>query len=533
MYKNYEGVNVRLNFGHEDFIRYYHRDLNKIWLQVMDNYQYKVYPAAHSTCGLGDMFEFIMKTFENPPAKPLKWNHIDVYPTFSVWDYDVSSDRDVPGFTILENVDKRGFRCSVREHLPDGEILPFVSLSVTTPPIYEKNTQYTINDDDINNLKVNIYTLKSDSAGRLTICFNGKTHEIGINRGSDKPNICIASLTFGNPGFAVPNKEVILKIKLLNKGVATAEGMKATLSAMRKSALVIHSQADYGSLSSNESAESKSSFTFRVQSDTIEIEKFLLTISDKNNNEWKSYFEVPVIKEPPEIIDFEIADGRTVTVAKEGTGSEMIVLGSGNGDGIANPGESIVILVKDLNKLWRTSLVTDDRNINPFGTSIRMSDNWGSYDHVGGSAKYSVPVISSDCAPNHIIDFIAEYWLPDNPNHIIKQGKISVKITGKDLTPPQLVWVRIPGDNVIQAKLYDGSRITNVKARMINKNKPDKSFDIELKDDGRNGDKVENDNVFSYSIPEQRFGLFNVEITATDSYGNVMTKRAPEIFVIH
>ena len=41
MYKNYEGINVRLNYGNEDFIRYYHRDLNKIWTQVMDNYEYQ------------------------------------------------------------------------------------------------------------------------------------------------------------------------------------------------------------------------------------------------------------------------------------------------------------------------------------------------------------------------------------------------------------------------------------------------------------------------------------------------------------
>ena len=115
-------------------------------------------------------------------------------------------------------------------------------------------------------------------------------------------------------------------------------------------------------------------------------------------------------------------------------------------------------------------------------------------------------MISSDCSPNHIIDFIAEYWLPDNPNHIIKQGKINIKVVGKDLTPPQLQWLRIPGDNVIQAKLYDGSKILNVKAKLILKDNPEKSLEVELKDDGMNGDKAANDNVFSYNIPEQRFG---------------------------
>ena len=141
-------MNLRLNYGDKDFIRSYHQDMNRIWPQVMDNYEYKIYDAEHSTCGLGEMFGFLFKTFNNPPPRPLRWDHIDVYPEFSVWDYKVSSDRNVPGFTILENVDKRGFRCSVREFLPDGEILPFVKLSITTPALYEKNQMYIINDVD-------------------------------------------------------------------------------------------------------------------------------------------------------------------------------------------------------------------------------------------------------------------------------------------------------------------------------------------------------------------------------------------------
>jgi hypothetical protein len=533
MYNNYAGINVRLNYGNEDFIRYYHRDLNRVWLRVMDNYEYKIYEAAHSTCGMGEMFEFIMKTFENPPAKPARWDHIDVYPEFSVWDYDISSDRDVPGFTILENVDKRGFRCSVREHLPDGELMSFVSLSLTTPPAYEKNTLYTLNDVDIKTYKAKSYALKSDDSGRLMIFINGSSHEIGINKTGDEANICMASLSYGNKGLAMLNSDVNVKIKLLNKGLAKGEGIKATLSVTGNSASVIKAEADFGTIGINETGESNTSFTFRVQSDSIEIEKFMLTIKDKNNNEWSDFFEVPLFKDLPKLKEIEIADGKTVIVATQGVDSETVVLGSGNGDGIANPGESIVLLVKDLNKLWRTNLVFSDKYVNPHGINIRKSDNWGAYDHVGGSAKYSVPVISSDCPDNQVIDFIAEYWLPDNPNHIIKQGKISIKVSGRDITPPELQWVRIPGDNVIQAKIYDGSMIHNVKAKLILKDNPNIYFEVKLNDNGGYGDRAQDDNVFSYEIPEQKFGLFQVEITAIDSFGNLMTKKSPDIFVLH
>ena len=42
----------------------------------------KIYDAEHSTCGLGEMFRFLMQTFKHPLPRPLKWDHIDVYPEF-------------------------------------------------------------------------------------------------------------------------------------------------------------------------------------------------------------------------------------------------------------------------------------------------------------------------------------------------------------------------------------------------------------------------------------------------------------------
>ena len=108
-----------------------------------------------------------------------------------------------------------------------------------------------------------------------------------------------------------------------------------------------------------------------------------------------------------------------------------------------------------------------------------------------------------------------------------------MKVTGKDGTSPDLQWLRITGDNVIQAKIIDGAAIRNINAKLILRMKPDSYLEFELKDDGSNGDRAENDNVFSFKVPEQKFGLYNVEVTATDTFGNQMTKSAPGIFVIH
>jgi S-formylglutathione hydrolase FrmB len=533
MYKNYGGMNVRLNTGDKDFIRGYNEDLTRVWTEVMDSYECKIYDSEHNTCGLGEMFGFFLKTFENPPAIPQKWAHIDLYPEFSVWEYNVSSDRTVPGFTILENVDKRGFRCSVRDFIPDGELMPFVNVSVTTPPIYEKNQWYVINDVDTKNLKTFQDTIQSDNSGSLKITMNGSYHEIGINKKTDKPNICIASFTIENMNWATHKKEIAVSIKLLNKGLSVGKSIRAALSATKNSTSIFKSGSSFGDIDINNIRSCEVPFTFQVQADSIGIVKLKLTIRDEHNNEWIECFEILIKKDLPEIKDFIIADGKKLTVAQGGNNSETVLLGLGNGDGVPNAGESIVVLVRDQNKYWRTNLHFSDKFLNPFGINIRMPDSWNNFDHVGEAAKYVVPVISSDCPEGHNIELFAEYWLPDYPLHIIKQGTVKIKVNGEDNTPPQIRWINIYGDNNIQVKINDGSKIQSVRATLILKENPAKSFEAELKDDGKAGDRAESDNVFSKSIPEQKFGFFRVIVEAMDSFGNKTIEEAPDIFILH
>jgi hypothetical protein len=307
----------------------------------------------------------------------------------------------------------------------------------------------------------------------------------------------------------------------------------ARLSATRKGAKIIQGQSEFGSIGVTEIKTCQTPFSFLVQGDSIEIAKFKLTLKDEQNNEWVDFFELPLKKNLPEIKDFEIADGRIFTVAKGGIDNETVLLGHGNGDGIANPGESIVLLVKDGNKYWRTNLSYSDQFVNPFGIHMRRSDNWDDFDHVGASAKYDIPLIASNCPENHTIEFFAEYWLPDYPLHIIKQGVVKIKVQGRDATSPQISWVHIPGDNVIHVKVYDGSKIPSVTAKFILKEDPAKSFELELKDDGLAEDGVASDQVFSRRIPTQGFGFYRVVIEAIDSFGNKITEEAPGEFLLH
>ena len=533
MYNNYGGMNVRLHYGDKDFIRGYHEDLNKVWTQVMDRYDYKIFDAAHSTCGLGEMLSFILDTFKDPPPQPEKWGHTDVYPQFSIWDYQVMTDRTIPGFTVLEKVDHRGFRISVREFLPDGPVIPAVRILVTTPPRYEKDQAYTIRVIDTKTSEVSQQELRPDPEGRLTLELTGSSHEVGINKKDDKPNLSLVSLHHGGMRRATIGEAIPLRIAIVNTGGSGAKSVRATLSATRPSARIIKGDARFGDLAVNEIKSGRSALTFRVDADSIGIERFRLTLRDDKKHEWVEYFEIPLRKKVPEIKDFEIADGRQLTVARSGVDTATLMLGKGNGDGIANPGESIVILIKDQNKLWRADLAGADPYINPFGINIRESDNWASFDHVGGSAKYDVPVISSDCPQQHPVEFFVEYWLPEYPLHIIKQGVVKLAVSGKDTTPPVIGRVQVTGDNVLQVKLYDGSKVRKVKATLTDEKDPKKTVESVLNDDGHAGDRAANDLVFSSGIPSQVFGIFRLVVEAEDAFGNKAVEEVEEGFVLH
>jgi poly(3-hydroxybutyrate) depolymerase len=532
MYKNFEGVNVRLHYGDKDFIRSYHNDMNRMWYPLMDNYHSKIFDAEHSTCGLGEMFDTIMNTFMHPLPVPARWSHTDVYPAFSVWDYKITSDRNVPGFTILEKVDRRGFKCAVREFVPDGMLIQNVQVMITTAPLYKKNQEYTINDVDVYNNKKSQYTAKSDDEGRLMITVNGSVHEIGINKKADKPQLDITAFTVQDAPWAMQGSEVKIAIRLLNKGMSMAKNVQVNISPFRKNVKMINADASFGNIDVNESKEA-GGLSFMSENDSIEIIKLRADIRDDNNNHWTEYFDLPVKKPVQEIKDFEIADGRTVSVVRSGVDIESVLLGKGNGNGIAEPGETIVVLVKDSGKLWRTDLTFSNRYLNPGGVVSRKSDDWTNMDHVGGSAKYDEVLIGQDFPQDSTAEFFADYWLPRYPMHIIKQGVIKIKISGKDHTGPSIEKIQLLGDNTIEAKITDGGNINSVSATLIKQNEFEKTIVVQLKDDGTNGDRTANDHVFSIRLPEQKFALYRMIVEATDNSGNKSGKEGNGLFVAH
>lgn len=175
---NYGGVRTRLVTGTQDFIQFYHRQLNLLWR--IPTHETENFDSAHGVPGLEKTLEFHMNAFSNPLPRPERWSHTDIYPNFSVWGWTVETDRKLSGFTSLYGVSGTGFTSIVQEWIPGGNTLSDVHLKLTTAPIYKKNAriQVVIRAQGFEHRQ----HLKTDSSGRLHIALDGGVSSVVIGK---------------------------------------------------------------------------------------------------------------------------------------------------------------------------------------------------------------------------------------------------------------------------------------------------------------------------------------------------------------
>ena len=529
VYKNFEGVKLQLHYGDKDFIRQYHEEMNEAWLPIMDNFHSKMFPAEHSTCGMGEMFDSLMATFVHPYPKPSTWSHTDVYPNFDVWGYSISSDRIVPGFTVLENVSKNGFRSAVREFMPDGGIQSNVLLSLVTDSVYKKNTSYRITDFDHRTGGIKKYTATTDNKGRLHISVNGSLHDIGISDKVNEPDIVLDSIIILNQPWPVAGQDLQLQLKLLNRGNAIAQDIRLTIQSVRSAPKIINGTTRIAQIRPGEAGESSSPLIIKTENNDQAARLNLSIVSGK-----KSWFTdiTLMLKRPANPSgNWVIADGQVFTVVNGGNDSVTTRLGSGNGDGKPNPGESIMILAVDSGKFYRTALTTGYSSKIP-ATRIRKSDYWGKFDNVGASQKFDEMLISKTFPHDSTVPVLFEYWKANGTKHIAGEGIAAIRVAGNDQTAPVLENVSVRGYKFLEAKIRDGSVIREATATFsfIDKSNPDTT--IMLKDDKTAGDRAADDNVFSVTLPSLGFHECAITIEATDEFGNKMqTKWTGNFFI--
>jgi hypothetical protein len=413
-YANYDGVRTRLVTGSRDFIRFYHRQLNAVWSFTRSTHETQDFDSEHGTPGVAKTLDFHMKAFASPLPKPAVFTHSDVYPNFSVWGWQVTTNRRQPGFTLLENVSASGFRSSVREWIPGGTTIPAVKVSIESAPVYAASSPHAVTFVRLRDGNVRHASMKADTGGRLNFDLDGDAYEVGI---SAESVTTISGYDFGDANWLSSGSPQKVRLRFLNKGAARSGPATVVWETPDPGVKVTPASSSLFSLMPGETVPLPLTVTVPNGRSMVRI------IGIKGTA--RMMVDVPVVPPLQPLASFQIVDGRTVSAFQHATEKSDLPFGEGNGDGHAAPGESFAILVPDGGAARAAELFTSDSCVD---TSMRASDSWTDYDHTGASTKYTLASIRKDCQPGHVVHMVARVVLPHAPDHEVRYWSIEFPV---------------------------------------------------------------------------------------------------------
>ncbi|MDH6306055.1 hypothetical protein M2459_002801 [Parabacteroides sp. PF5-5] len=344
--------------------------------------------------------QFICKRFKTPIKPNRSWSHYDLYSDFDLWGYSVTSDKSEPGFLYLRNVSPSGFGFYTHKWLPDGPSIG-CKATVSTAPIYKKGGVYQIAFYKQNEEKPVLKQEKADKEGRLHIEFPEDGYEVSISDKAQTNDFVVLQYRLEhNSKFIQANKENKIDITLLKRGFSKYSDKKIYVTA---------SCADSAISLSNTTQEIfplKGEKISKVQAIGILCHKsppqdasppwVKLDIEILCDNEvFYDAITVPVFYDVPYFSHIRIDDG--VSVRDK-------AIGSGNGNGLAEPSECLMLY----ENYQRLRLYTDDPYVEN-NSEILYDEMISSGIWPDGYTLSSVIKIADNCPSGHTIEFLAHY----------------------------------------------------------------------------------------------------------------------------
>ncbi|ACT92955.1 alpha/beta hydrolase [Dyadobacter fermentans] len=414
MGRNFVGLPIRMHLGSKDFLRQHDQEIDQAYKTLELNYESWHYGIGyfrgfHNAVNIQSQFDFHMHYFRMPLAKPEKWHHIDVFPNFSVWNYDVKSDRKIPGFTILDDVRREGFSLHTKQWLPDGPAVPNLAVNLTSDSIYPPNTRFELIQLEVTSRKISRTSVTSDAKGRIQWNGTGLQTNVGLYLTGDAGHITMATYTLDRQMPAVGDI-VTLSPLLFNKGGAAVDSIRMELIAQDEEVEVMDVATTIGKIAQGALHE-KTGFKIRSRNANLDRAKLKLILT-YNGKKDQFLLEVPFYSPQSTLVNFKIADGQNVNLEQE----KQTRVGEGNGNGIANPGEWISIFTKsDLDSLhdFGLQLYTKDPYV---AMSNRRMLFFGRNDWSGAQRLTSQVQIRPDCPDGHEIAFYGIYEYPKTGN---------------------------------------------------------------------------------------------------------------------
>jgi pimeloyl-ACP methyl ester carboxylesterase len=404
-FANLADVDLRIHNGNTDILYYLNEEVHAGAVWEGKDLQYWVFPGGHMVDSPGQIrvfgkaMRFVSDAFrvKHLPAK--SWSHYDLYPDFSIWGYHVASNKNEPGFLYLKNVSRKGFGWGTYRWLPDGTPLRSVRANVTTAPVYVPAKEYGVARYRDAGGAVSVSKTSSDVRGRLHFEVEGSGEQLGIFTERDGPDLVFLDYTAGRGNYLPAGRPGGLVLRLFNRGGegGLSRPIRIRLGTTDTSVHITNPEQTV-EVKTGERILRLPPFDvtcFKMappHAEPASIKFYLSVTAGKDSS--RDEFSVPVWFDVPGFDSIRIDDGRMIRDS---------ILGSGNGDGMINPGERVLVYTG----MHRLRLYTNDpwvvRDKERLAYEI-IPARWPD-----GVDLSTIIEIAADCPDGHVIECFGSY----------------------------------------------------------------------------------------------------------------------------
>ncbi len=218
LWRNFRGLPFRHSTTDRDYLKYYTNQLYETYSGAgFKNEYYLADFCKHGAARVDLQFDFHMLHFASAKENVPCFSFMNLYPSFEVRGYNISSEKQGNGWIYLRDVSKNGFGIYTRERLPWGKPLSNFDISLTTPPVYAPNEQYSVSRYSYRKDSFVSQPINADSAGRITITSSGGMgEEIGITGRDLEPPVVVLTDTINENINLDHDTEIALSFDVVN-----------------------------------------------------------------------------------------------------------------------------------------------------------------------------------------------------------------------------------------------------------------------------------------------------------------------------
>ena len=428
-----KGVSLRITSPDGDRYKQYAWELKALW-DMMDIGHVEMHVAHYPTHYAADMeqqFDFHMREFEKKHPVPSIWHHADPWTDFTVWNYSVSVKRDIPAITFMENVSSKGMIFYSRPFLPEGPIIQGEHVTIISDSIYTPSHTYSLVAYNLNTSAFSENEITSDEAGKIEIEFDGGGHIFGINKNEFTANLFLVDANNREDHYAEESVGSKLSLLLVNVGTARSGPIQITASTPKDFITLSKPILEISNINPGKKEElnieylvSDLNLSVPQGSDNIlDGHEFVSKISleltyGKGQKETQSFriFPMPIVEKAKES-DVIVLDGRSMELPfyqnqYHKISKTVFTGGEGDGDGLAEPGEIIELLVRipqglgpnDQNTFHRAFLVNQDDD--PFIEVNSLTYHMRGEEWSGAPCIQSQIYINPSTPNDHILNLL-------------------------------------------------------------------------------------------------------------------------------